>query len=144
MIAPELPAAVVSSHSSFHHHSLGRPQHEDLPVPPPRPAAVDQDRTPRRDRGLHGLALHTEHGALGRVEAETLQPVAADPHDAGPRHQRRFASVTPRRRNRDHLDRARSQRLPAFPLQKRATPAASQASRLPPRRATLETGPRTA
>ena len=51
MIAHELPAtAVLSSHHPLHQHPFRRPPHDDLPVPPPRPAAVDQDRTPHRAR----------------------------------------------------------------------------------------------
>ena len=87
VIAFEPPAVVADFRRPLRHHPLRRPQHEDLPVPPARPAAVDQDRASRRERGRHGLALHPEHSALGRVEAEALQPVAAEPHDAGPRYQ---------------------------------------------------------
>ena len=34
---------------------------------------------------LHRLTLRPEHGALGRIEAEALQPVAAEPYDVGAR-----------------------------------------------------------
>ena len=39
--------------------------------------ALNQLATSDRHRGLHGIALPPEHDALGRVEAEALQPVSA-------------------------------------------------------------------
>lgn len=116
MIAHDLPAAVLGLRPSRHHHPLRHPRHEDLPVPPPRPAPVDQDRTSRRGPGRLGPALHPEYGALGRVVAEAMEPVAAESHETGPRYLVPGAPVTRRRCEFEHLDRAHSQWLAAFVL----------------------------
>ena len=73
-----------------------------------------------------------------RVEAEALQPVAAEPHDTGSRHQVRGTPVACRRCEFEHLDRARAQRLAEFSIKQRVAPSAHQASHFPVRRAAAQ------
>lgn len=70
----------------------------------------------RRHRRLRRLTLPPEHGALGRIEAEALQPVATESYDVGARFLTHRRSATRYRRELEHLDRARSERLPAVAL----------------------------
>ena len=132
VIARKLPAAVLAPCRPLD-PPLRRPQHEELPVSPPRPVAVDQDRASRRERGCHGLAPHPENRAQGQVQPEALQPVAAESHDAGVRYQVPGRPPDRRCREFEHLDRARAQRLPALPLEQRAASSPRQASCLPDR-----------
>ena len=124
--SPPLAARLTTTFSAISNTKI-------CPPPPPRPAAVDQDRAPRRERRRHRLALQPKHSALGRVEAEALQSVAAEPHDAGPRYQVRGAPVARRRRKLEHFDCAHSQRLRVFPFEQVAAPPPRQASHFPAR-----------
>ena len=69
------------------------------------PIVVKQDRVSLWERGFNGLALRLKDSALGRVEAEALQPVTAGSHrsrsadddcQVGREHQENFWTLATR------------------------------------------------